>query len=157
MDRNQVIEWLRDNTIREQWRNTSTLFFVGATDDLVLNWRTTPYTSAEGVCVKGYGKNENAEPIHYSDVFKQPVFIDGAEYWLKDSSGHGETTKVRYMVGTNTFYEVDKPFGFSAPASDFGRHFTVELVSDPSIAPVKPESPSLYDRVGEWSTEGDNQ
>lgn len=69
----------------------------------------------------------------------QPVFIDGAEYLLKDSSGHGDAALVRYSLGTNTFYEVGKPFGFSAPVSDFGKHFTVELVSDPSAAPVKPE------------------
>lgn len=152
--REKAINWLRENTTREQWNNRDTLFFVGVNEPFTFDWETVPYDYAKGVCVIGYGKNKNAEPIHYQDVFEQPVFIDGAEYWLKDSSGHGDATRVRYMVGTNTFYEVDKPFGFSAPASDFGKHFTVELVSPLLVQQAgrasrpQPQCPvSLYDRV----------
>lgn len=73
---------------------------------------------------------------HGLAVVTQPVFIDGAEYSLYDSSGHGEPTRVRYEVSTNTFYEVNKPFGLKAPASNFGKDFTVELVT-----PETPETP----------------
>lgn len=148
MDRNAMIEWLRENTTREQWGDNRQLH-AG------LGWMFSDSNTLHDcyhrsvLRVLDLTTDSNVDYIFFENVFEQPVFIDGAEYWLKDSSGHGEPTRVRYVVGTNTFYEVGRPFGFSAPASDFGKHFTVELVQQAGRAsrpqPIKPVP--LYDRV----------
>ena len=73
----------------------------------------------------------------------QPVFIDGAEYILHFIGHNGLNEKAVYWKGLNEF---NGETGSSYPASNFGTKFTVKLVSDPSAAPVKPDSP-LYDRI----------
>ena len=123
MNRNEMIKWLQETTVPEQWGDNCQLpkeCYWQFTDSRLhdCNYRSvlrTIFPSSES-------------DIFFENIFPQPTFIDDAEYWLYDSSSQGEPTKVRYVVSTNAFYEVGKPFGLKAPASDFGKNFTVELV-----------------------------
>lgn len=128
--REKVINWLRENTTREQWNNRDTLFFIGVNEPFTFDWETVPYDCGIGVCVRGCGKNKNAEPIHYSDVFEQPVFINGAEYFIQPLRNLGYPTnqvRFKYELKTNRFIAPDRSW---LNASDFGTKFIVELVSD---------------------------
>lgn len=141
MNREKVINWLRENTTREQWNNRNTLFFVGVHEPFTFDWETAPYDCGIGVCVRGYGNNKNAEPIHYQDVFEQPVFIDGAEYILTTKNESVEICEnCIYNLNLNRFESQNNP-AFYWLGSDFGTKFTVELIPDPSAAPEAPVKP----------------
>lgn len=90
---------------------------------------------------------KNAEPIHCEDVFppQQPVFIDGAEYKLtskneKDKMRIGTDSRYTYRRNVNRFIPIDEGLP-DVPASDFGKVFTVELVT------MGPEPVPFYERV----------
>lgn len=140
--REKVINWLRENTTREQWfEHTSKGFFKGTElQDLAFTIGMSPIKEDEPryyvSVVQATG--QPIQSIHYQDVFEQPVFIDGAEYIL-----HFNDEPPRhawYKSSLNEFHEDMNSY----PASGFGKHFTVELISDLSVAPVKPDSPLTH-------------
>lgn len=140
--REKVIEWLRENTTREQWGNNSYL-----PDNSSWKFTDVRYiydcNHRSILRVLNLTTEDNIDDIFFENVFEQPVFIDGAEYLVHPLKNLGypfDGVHFTYNLNTNRF---NGPDGVWLSADDFGTNFTVELaVMGPT--PPKPDSPLTH-------------
>lgn len=132
MNRDEMIKWLKENTIREQWGDNHQLPKTCAWRFSDSRLHDCNYRSVLRKVINGLDSD-----IFFENVFEQPVFIDGAEYFIRPLRNLGYPTnqvRFKYELKTNRFIDHDRNW---LNASDFGKHFTVEL----AVMGQPPETP----------------
>ena len=107
MNRTEMIKWLSENTTREQWEDSDTLFFIGdhVCDSIKNSWVTHRHNFNNGIYVRYIGGGQPQQNITIDDVFEpvneQPVYIDGGIYEI--GVMNGEPQQFVYNLKLNMF------------------------------------------------------